>query len=46
MNSVSGRSEAKRARDEGDITVFPCKKRGRKLLLEEDLDKKVQIYLK
>ena len=30
----------------GEITALPPKKRGRKLLLGEDLDMKVQIYLR
>ncbi len=38
----------KRARtnDGGEIAALPVKKRGRKVLLGEDLDRKVQIYLK
>ena len=34
-------------KDDGEnVTAFPAKKRGRKLLLGDDLDHKVQVYLK
>ena len=36
----------KRARDDEDLTLLPGKKRGRHLLLGDELDKQVQMYLK
>ena len=36
----------KRAADDGDVTVLPLKKRERPVLLGEELDSKVQLYLK
>ena len=36
----------KRTDDREELKVFPAKKCGRKLLLGEDLDEKVQIYIK
>ena len=42
----SYRQELKRKRDDGDIDALPLKKRGRRLLLGEDLDHMVQSYLK
>ena len=35
-----------RADDDGDLAVLPAKKRGRRVLLGDDLDMKVQMYLK
>ena len=35
-----------RTDDGEEVTAFPAKKRGRKLLLGDDLDHKVQVYLK
>ena len=36
----------RRAKDEGDIVALPLRKRGRPLLLGQELDIKVQLYLK
>ena len=38
--------QKRRAEDEGDITVLPVNKRGRPVLLCDELDHKVQAYLK
>ena len=38
--------EKRRAEDEGDVTVLPVNKRGRPVLLGEELDQKVQAYLR
>ena len=35
-----------RAEDDGDLAILPAKKRGRRVLLGDDLDMKVQMYLK
>ena len=37
--------EKRAAQDDGDVTVLPPKKRGRPVLLRENLDRKVQLYL-
>ena len=34
------------AQDDSDVTVLPPKKRGRPVLLGENLDRKVQLYLR
>lgn len=36
----------RRAEDDGDVSVLPCRKRGRPYLLGEELDTIVQLYLK
>ena len=36
----------RKASDNGDVSVLPLKKRGRKVLLGEEIDTKVQAYLK
>ena len=38
--------EKRRAEDEGDVTLLPVKKRGRPVLLGDELDQKVQAYLR
>ena len=38
-------SAKRAAEDDSDLTVLPPKKRGRPVLLGEDLDTKVQLYL-
>ena len=38
-------TQEKRAAQDGDVTVLPPKKRGRPVLLGENLDRKVQLYL-
>ena len=43
---LEGMREKRAAEDDGDVTVLPLKKRGRPVLLGEDLDSKVQLYLK
>ena len=39
-------SAKRAAEDDSDLTVLPPKKRGRPVLLGEDLDTKVQLYLR
>ena len=39
------RAKKRTERDDEDVKVLPLKKRGRPLLLGEDLDRKVQQYL-
>ena len=41
-----GMKEKRAAQDDGDVTVLPPKKRGRPVLLGENLDRKVQLYLR
>lgn len=43
---IQGVREKRRADNDGEVTSLPCKKRGRTLLLGDDLDMKVQMYLK
>ncbi len=43
---LEGIKEKRALEDDGDVTVLPPKKRGRAVLLGEDLDWKVQVYLK
>ena len=38
--------ESRAVGEEGDIAMLPPKKRGRRVLLGEELDAKVQMYLK
>ena len=44
--SLFGRNESRARAEDGDLAVLPAKKRGRRVLLGDDLDMKVQIYLK
>ena len=43
---LEGMREKRAAEDDGNATVLPLKKRGRPVLLGEDLDSNVQLYLK
>ena len=43
---VEGLRQKRGAEDGGDITALPLKKRGRRVLLGQELDMKVQMYLK
>ena len=43
---LEGMKEKRAAEDDGDVTLLPPKKCGRPVLLGEDLDSKVQMYLK
>ena len=43
---LEGKKEKRAAEDDGDVTVLPPKKHGKPVLLGEDLDRKVQLYLK
>ena len=43
---AEGVRQKRRADDGGDITVLPLKKRGRPILLGQELDTNVQMYLK
>ena len=43
---IEGARQKRRAEDGGDITALPLKKCGRKVLLGQELDTNVQMYLK
>lgn len=43
---MEGMREKRAAEGDGDLALLPQKKRGRRLLLGDDLDFKVQVYLK
>ena len=43
---LEGMREKRAAEGDGDLALLPQKKRGRRLLLGDDLDFKVQVYLK
>ena len=43
---VQGVHQKRRAEDDGEIVALPLKKRGRPLLLGQELDAKVQLYLR
>ena len=43
---LEGMKENRATDDGGDLAVLPEKKRGRRVLLGDDLDLKVQMYLK
>ena len=43
---LEGMKENRTVEDSGDLSELPTKKRGRRFLLGDDLDQKVQLYLK
>ena len=43
---LEGMKENRTVEDSGDLSELPAKKRGRRLLLGDDLDQKVQLHLK
>ncbi len=43
---AKGVQQKRRAEDEGEIAALPLRKRGRPLLIGQDLDTKVQLYLR
>ena len=42
---LEGMKENRTVEDSGDLSELPATKRGRRLLLGDDLDQKVQLYL-
>ncbi len=43
---LQGMKEKRAAEDDGDVSVLPPKKCGRPVLLGEDIDSKVHVYLR